>query len=310
MLLCLLSLAAGAVPPPAGYDDVGNGFCVDAQQRRPGVWLCYGSARPPLCPHATPESCGKLCSADAGCRGFMIQDMSMYQLPPACSLVTTKKPTAPGTWQWGPGPGKQAIAGHDAEKRDQCYRRQGGPTPPPPGPPPPPPPPPTGACPDGTNCGSFTCCKLREPFGYGCAGAGGAVCCPDRVHYCLGGYVCNMTTLPPPSGHAGAWGETGAWHCSKKPGAAGADERRRAARLAALPPPPPPPQQQQQQWREGARTQGDNCYGTQQPWQTWPSQPPPKRCAAGDHGDQQCTPYEPSTDIVRAKPCPVVPAVC
>ena len=220
----------------------------------------------------------------------------MYELPLACSLVTTKKPTAPGTWQWGPGPGSGDIAGHDSEKRDECYRKQYGPTPPPgpPSPPPPPPPPPPGACPDGTNCGSYTCCKLREPFGYGCAGAGGAVCCPDRVHYCLGGYVCNMTTLPPPVGHAGAWGETGAWHCSKKPGAAGANERRRAARLAALPPPPPPAV------LERAQTKGDNCYGEQQPWQTWPSEPPPRRCAAGDHGDQQCTPYELSTDIVSA----------
>ena len=300
LLLLLPSVAvARGSSAPAGYDDVGNGFCVDAQQQRPGVWLCFSTAKPPDCPAATAASCGKLCSADVFCKGFMIQDMSMYQLPPACSLVTTKRPVAPGTWQWGPGPGSGQIAGHDQEKRDECYRKQHGPTPPgppppPPAPPPPPPPPPPGACPDGTNCGSYTCCKLREPFGYGCAGAGGAVCCPDRVHYCLGGYVCNMTALPPPAGHAGAWGETGAWHCSKKPGAAGADERRRAARLAALPPPPPPPPPP---LREREQTNGDNCFGEQQPWQTWPSQPPLKRCAAGDHGDQQCTPYEPSTDI-------------
>lgn len=305
-LLLLLTVGAGGlsaattiVPSPlAGYDYVGNGFCVDAQRRRPGVWLCYGPSCGPAA--STPQSCGKLCSDDHTCAGFMLQDMSMYKLPLACSLVTTKRPVAKGSWQWGPGPGGEGpIAGHDEETRDRCYRKQGPVPPAPPGPPlPPPPPPPTppGRCPDGTDCGSYTCCKLREPFGYGCAGAGGAVCCPDRVHYCLGGYVCNMTSMPPPPGHTGAWGKTGAWHCSRKPGAAGADERRRAARLAALPPPTPPSlaRTDPTATTSSSTVAGDNCHGVQQPWRTWPNEAPLKRCPAGDPGDQACTPYRTS----------------
>ena len=99
--------------------------------------------------------------------------------------------------------------------------------------------------------------------------------------------------MPPPAGHAGAWGETGAWHCSKKPGAAGADERRRAALLASLPPPKTPVPE------HSSRADGKNCYGKEQRWQTWPSEPPLRRCAPEDPGDQGCTPYDLSTDIVR-----------
>ena len=55
------------------------------------------------------------------------------------------------------------------------------------------PPPSPGVCPDGTDCtgAGGTCCKLKEPFGYGCALGGGSVCCDDKVHYCPG-YVLHL----------------------------------------------------------------------------------------------------------------------
>ena len=154
------------------------------------------------------------------------------------------------------------------------------------------PPPAVGVCPDGTDCrpAGGTCCKLKEPFGFGCALGGGSVCCEDKVHYCPAGHTCNASKAAPPAGHTGAWGDIGAWGCDPKPGAEGAEERARAMRLQELPPPPPP-----------VSTQGIDCFvqagGRPRPWKTWPSTQPAAHCAAGSAGDQNCVPYERSTDL-------------
>lgn len=156
-----------------------------------------------------------------------------------------------------------------------------------------------GICPDGTDCSSSggTCCKLKEPFGYGCALGGSSVCCDDQVHYCPAGHTCSFADAPPVAGHVGpsrSWGIIGGWHCAKVKGEAAVRERARAilldAQLKAAPPSPPSP--------AAAKGGGDDCFWKQgAPWATWPSSHPPARCAPGAPGDQRCTPYERSTDI-------------
>ena len=154
------------------------------------------------------------------------------------------------------------------------------------------PPPAPGICPDGTDCtpAGGTCCKLKEPFGFGCARGGGSVCCDDQVHYCPAGHTCNFSKAKPPAGHTGAWGDIGAWGCDAKAGEEGAEERARALRLQGLPPPPAP-----------VSIGGLDCFvqtgGSPRPWKTWTSSEPATRCAPGSPGDQTCSPYERSTDL-------------
>lgn len=166
-------------------------------------------------------------------------------------------------------------------------------------------------CPDGLNCGGGTCCKLREPFGYGCTPSGGDVCCADRVHYCPGGFVCNMSEPYPLAGHAASgasmgWGTKGAWGCDPKPGAEGVRERLRAERLRATrrPDSAASPDSQKAGQSDSAASppqppfNSTNCnYGTGKRWVTWAVEPPTARCAAGSPGDQKCNPYEMSADL-------------
>ena len=53
---------------------------------------------------------------------------TMGQDPSSCNVVTSNKPSAPGTWLiQQPGKGTM-ISGHDHEGRDHCYKK-GGPNP-------------------------------------------------------------------------------------------------------------------------------------------------------------------------------------
>ena len=125
---------------PAGYTDVGSGFCTDGAGKRPQTQLCDTDA----CSF-TPQSCAALCTADTHCAGFMTQNQSMYQEPLTCQLVTPTAPSGGGHWSvQQPGNGF-VVQAHDSETRDHCWKKSGAPAPPaPPGPSPPPtPPPPT-----------------------------------------------------------------------------------------------------------------------------------------------------------------------
>jgi hypothetical protein len=81
--------AAGRGPPPPappapskGYTDEGAGYCTAATGQRPESFLCQDGG--PACTF-TQSACAKLCDADAGCTGFMVQDMSIYKDQPTCS---------------------------------------------------------------------------------------------------------------------------------------------------------------------------------------------------------------------------------
>eukprot|EP01043_Picozoa_sp_COSAG02_P030304 COSAG02_NODE_1928_length_10338_cov_85.895888_2_plen_789_part_00 len=117
-----------------GYHDFGPGFCRNTQGQRPESYLCDSSAHGSGCPSFTVTSCAALCSADDKCVGFMIQDMSQYQAPPTCNLVTTTKPSTAGHWVVQDSGNALNIRGVDGETRDHCYAKNSGP----PGPPAPP----------------------------------------------------------------------------------------------------------------------------------------------------------------------------
>ena len=95
---CYAKSGESPAPPPTPssdkYVDIGQGYCCDKNSRRPESWICDGAG----CPKATQESCRALCSADTRCTGFMLQDMSIYGKPPTCNIVTTNKPSSPGSW--------------------------------------------------------------------------------------------------------------------------------------------------------------------------------------------------------------------
>jgi hypothetical protein len=167
------------------YTDFGVGYCT-GPEGRPQTFLCDTRGAKPGCPSAE-SGCAARCTADGGCTGFMTQGMGAD--PPSCQIVSTTKPCTPGTWVVKRAGRGLVITGHDTESTDHCYKKRGAPGPPrPPCPPPPPPPPPPpapsppaphGECPDGTLCSSAgTCCKLPEPFGYGCTSdSRNSVCC-------------------------------------------------------------------------------------------------------------------------------------
>jgi hypothetical protein len=114
----------GPPPPPPpmptkGYSDEGQGYCTSGG-KRPESFLCQGGGPCTF----TQASCAKLCDADAGCTGFMIQDMSIYKDPPTCNLVTASKPSAPGNWANQNHGNGLAISGHDSEHRDHCWKKE------------------------------------------------------------------------------------------------------------------------------------------------------------------------------------------
>jgi|EP01046_Picozoa_sp_COSAG06_P001531 hypothetical protein len=278
-----------AVP---GFAFVGHGFCKSASGQRPQNFYCATHA----CPAYTPTSCAAICANTGGCTGFMIQDMSLYGLPNTCVIVSPAMPAGVQAADWAEeykGEGL-AIADHDSEPRDCCYKKSGPPAPPgppSPNPPPPPPPPPApapappapGACPDGTLCDTGdTCCKLPHPWGWGCVAGPDAVCCTTpgasgARHGCVKGTFCNFTAPEP-----------GDWSCDK-----------RADLTAPLPPgsafgvAP-----HRLVGEELERSQDLDCYGKQHAWTTWPSEAPPERCPAGSKGDRTCTPFERSKDLL------------
>jgi hypothetical protein len=53
-----------------------------------------------------------------------MQDMSMYQAPTTCALVTPTKPGAAGKWQMQDQGNGFLIAAHDGETRDTCYKKK------------------------------------------------------------------------------------------------------------------------------------------------------------------------------------------
>ena len=113
---------------PEEYIDVGAGYCTNAKGRAQS-WLCDSSSGSSGCPPFTQQSCAALCSADAGCTGFMLQNMSIYQKPPTCNLVTGRKPSSAGLWVEANAGNGLGITGHDTETRDHCFRRGSGPSP-------------------------------------------------------------------------------------------------------------------------------------------------------------------------------------
>ena len=116
-----------------GFDDIGVGYCVSKDHKRPASWLC-DSGKAGDCSFSL-ASCSKLCDADAQCTGFMIQSMAIYGRPETCSLVTPNQPSTRGWSAQNTGNGF-TISGHDSETRDHCYRKSRAPPPPPtPGPP-------------------------------------------------------------------------------------------------------------------------------------------------------------------------------
>ena len=247
---------------PAGYVDVGNGFCVDGNDRRPQNWLCDDSGSGAANCSFVAVSCADLCGPDGGCTGFMLQDMSLYRKPPTCSLVTPNKPTTNHDWVlYNPG-GGYAIAGHDGETRDTCFKKAGAPTPP--GPPSPPAP-----ASGYTDLGEGYCVDSSNtrPESYLCDSSGGdtqcsftritcqALCSADPT--CTGYMMqdmsqygkkptCNLVTTNKPASPGQLWvdqhpgaglaitghdGETRD-HCYKKTGTPGPP---------GPPSPPPPP---------------------------------------------------------------------
>eukprot|EP01050_Picozoa_sp_SAG11_P031637 SAG11_NODE_9918_length_870_cov_1.075227_1_plen_211_part_01 len=121
-ILCTRDVLPPPPPPPVpskGYSDEGQGYCT-SDGKRPESFLCQGGGPCTF----TQASCAKLCDADPGCAGFMIQDMSMYKDPPTCNLVTASKPNAPGDWANQNHGNGLAITGHDSEHRDHCWKKQ------------------------------------------------------------------------------------------------------------------------------------------------------------------------------------------
>ena len=53
-----------------------------------------------------------------------MQDMSMYQEPTTCALVTPDKPNVTGKWQVQYQGNGLIIGGYDQETRDTCYRKK------------------------------------------------------------------------------------------------------------------------------------------------------------------------------------------
>jgi hypothetical protein len=161
--------APPAPGPPGGgcFQEVGNGYCVATSggSNRCQNYFCDDSSlHPDTCPQ-TQTACAALCAADSKCSGYVMQDMSMYNVPTTCALVTPTKPTVAGNWVLSNSGGGFSIGGHDTQQRDTCYKKASGPPcppgppgpppapgplppppppPPPPGPPPPAPPPPSG----------------------------------------------------------------------------------------------------------------------------------------------------------------------
>ena len=154
-------------PAPAGggYTDIGAGFCTDGAGKRPQTFLCDSAA----CSF-TAESCGALCSADAKCTGYMIQNMSIYNDPMTCNLVTTAEPSGGGHWSVQQAGNGLVIKSHDSESRDHCYKKSGSPSPPappsPPPPPPPSPPPPPGPPAPGTVSVTVDASASGSPFNH------------------------------------------------------------------------------------------------------------------------------------------------
>ena len=107
------------------YGDVGPGYCTKAGGPRVQTVLCddSGAAGKGRCAY-TQEACAALCTADSHCTGYMTQNMSIYQEPPTCVLVT---PNAPSGAQWvvQNAGGGFSIGAHDGETRDHCYRKNG-----------------------------------------------------------------------------------------------------------------------------------------------------------------------------------------
>jgi hypothetical protein len=136
-------------PAPGGgcFQEVGNGYCVKTSggSNRCQNYFCDDSSlHPDTCPK-TQAACAALCAADSKCSGYVLQDMSMYNVPNTCALVTPTKPAAvPGNWVLANSGGGFEIGGHDSQQRDTCYKKapSGPPCPPGPSPSPPPPPPP------------------------------------------------------------------------------------------------------------------------------------------------------------------------
>lgn len=134
------------------FDDIGVGYCVDKDHRRPASWLC-DSGTAGECSFSL-ASCQKLCQADAQCTGMMIQSMAIYGRPDTCNLVTPNKPSTPqGGWSLQNAGNGFAISAHDSETRDHCWRKSKAP-PPTPGPPAPTPPVPAGTAITLGECGS------------------------------------------------------------------------------------------------------------------------------------------------------------
>jgi hypothetical protein len=148
---CCYSQHGGGGGP---FTDLGEGYCTGAGGSRVQTFLCDDSGPPPppgapRCP-STSAACAALCSADAQCAGYMLQNMSMYQRPPTCQLVTPAQPGSAvgGAWLVQNSGGGFGIAGRDGETRDTCYRKSGAPAPPgPPAPPTPSPPAPPSPAP-------------------------------------------------------------------------------------------------------------------------------------------------------------------
>jgi hypothetical protein len=142
--------APPAPGPPGGgcFQEVGNGYCVATSggSNRCQNYFCDDSSlHPDTCPQ-TQTACAALCAADSKCSGYVMQDMSMYNVPTTCALVTPTKPTVAGNWVLSNSGGGFSIGGHDTQQRDTCYKKASGPPcpPGPPGPPPAPGPPPPG----------------------------------------------------------------------------------------------------------------------------------------------------------------------
>jgi hypothetical protein len=137
-----------------GYTDMGAGYCTTGASsgsaianntsdggQRVQSWLCDGSGTHPDPCSFTLESCAALCTPDRQCTGFMLQDMSIYNEPFTCNLVTSTMPTSGGGhWIVQHSGSGRSISGHDSETRDHCYKKSARPPPPPPPPPRPPPP--------------------------------------------------------------------------------------------------------------------------------------------------------------------------
>ena len=119
------------------YDDIGPGYCTKTGGPRVQTVLCDSSsaAGKGKCAY-TQESCAALCTADSHCTGYMTQDMSQYQEPPTCVLVTPNAPSGP-QWVVQNSGGGFSIGEHDGETRDHCYRKSSAPAPPSPTPGPP-----------------------------------------------------------------------------------------------------------------------------------------------------------------------------